>query len=502
MPAISLPTPGVTPTPVWAPQLNAAITAINDEMETGRLSSTMLASQFEAKLGTRGVTRTIYVRATGSDTTGDGTTEATAFREIRYAVDKLSEYGPVVRGTISINVGAGTYKGGIQLPNVRYRAQDDFIRIVGPGPGHPSVPTVIISYAADTTATFGIQANNGTTLWLENLKFTGAFPVAVDIRYNCVLQSRNNHIDAAVTGFSFLSQCQYDMRGGIIENCTAEGIREHFGIVRGFSNVSSRAEGTVIRNCFNGVLAKEDCSGHLDWITFDNNRVAVELQAWTVANLRGAMFTRNTVGILTVNSEVHNTGGIVWGTGVNANTRRRLALGNSDEINSWGWGDGSNYATINTGHRPLKQVASTYTNNTITGSTSETTAYASPTVIPAGRLSVSGCHVKVKTWWSVNTPPTTTSRVLLRLGGGLTAQAVIPSTAVAGQDFAVDFDVVCPADGNSQNTMAVINGFAAGTSAYAETTHNLSDADFSAAVSVLHAEAGSSVTLRLAEVWA
>ena len=42
MPELNLPIPEVTPGPEWASQLNEAITTINDEIETGRLSETEL----------------------------------------------------------------------------------------------------------------------------------------------------------------------------------------------------------------------------------------------------------------------------------------------------------------------------------------------------------------------------------------------------------------------------------------------------------------------------
>lgn len=46
MPELNLPTPGVTTGPEWASQLNAAITDINDEIETGRLSEPELSATF------------------------------------------------------------------------------------------------------------------------------------------------------------------------------------------------------------------------------------------------------------------------------------------------------------------------------------------------------------------------------------------------------------------------------------------------------------------------
>ena len=48
MPELNLPTPGVTRGPAWASKLNAAITDINDEIETGRLSDPELTAKYVA----------------------------------------------------------------------------------------------------------------------------------------------------------------------------------------------------------------------------------------------------------------------------------------------------------------------------------------------------------------------------------------------------------------------------------------------------------------------
>lgn len=46
MPELNLPIPEVTPGPEWASQLNEAITTINDEIDTGRLSEPELSATF------------------------------------------------------------------------------------------------------------------------------------------------------------------------------------------------------------------------------------------------------------------------------------------------------------------------------------------------------------------------------------------------------------------------------------------------------------------------
>lgn len=476
------------------------------------LSATIAAmyAEFGILQGERGVITDIYVSPTGNDATGDGKTSGTAFRQIRKAVESLSSRLPVIRGTIRINVEGGTYEGGIQFPTTRNQSQDDFIRIVGTSVGgHPNAPIVVIDKDASAFYTYGMQASNGVSLWLQDIKFAGGFDIACDIRRYTTLYLQNVHFDGrnvGQVGLGMLAQSIYDIRGGIIENYknganyTGIGIQEHFGITRIFDNVTSRSAATIFRNNGVGLRAKEDCHGHVDWAIFEDNGIGIEFHAWTTANLKAATFNRNGVGVVTVNSEIHNEGGVVWGVGVNANGRRVVALGNSDELLTYGWGE--NPATIKTGHRPLKVVANDYVDTTITGAITEVQAYQSPSVIPGGQLSVAGRHIRVEAWFSVVTAPVTQSRILLRLGGQIAAQIPIPAAATAGLDFKVVFDVVCPADGNNQKTMATVNGLPPGPNAYGITTINLSDANFSAAIAVIHSEAATSLTMRAVEVYA
>lgn len=137
-------------------------TAVTDPQVAGMVQSetatrAALANGFVERQGKRGVTRTLYVRATGNDTNPG--TLAAPFREIRAAVDSLSADGPVVRGSVVVDVGPGAYKGGIRLPQTRGTAQDDYLVIRGPATGgHPNVPTAVIDQSLDTGNNWGLLA--------------------------------------------------------------------------------------------------------------------------------------------------------------------------------------------------------------------------------------------------------------------------------------------------------------------------------------------------------
>jgi hypothetical protein len=481
--------------PLWATQVNTAVTTVNDAVTAIE----------DLGSGTRGATRTIYVRTTGSDT-NNGSTAGTAFREIRAAVASLDKYGPVLRGSIVIDVGAGTYKGGIKFPAIRGAAWDDFVKIVGPSVGgHPNVPTAIISKTADATATYGVQALDGQTIWLEDLKFTGAFAYAVDTRRFVYAQVRNCHGVGAGAGtvfFGALTSCTYQVTGGIVDGYE-NGFQEHFNVNRSFDTATSTATGTVVKNCDVGVQAKEDCNGHVDYMSFEDCGTGIELQAWSTANIKGATFKRNDVGIALLNSEIHNEAtAVVWGTGADANTRRIYSAGMSAELELFGWADSTSALTSNVGHRPLVVIASSYSDVTVTGTTAETAIYNFSSLLRGGWYTSAGKRFRVVLRGSVVSAPTLAAgyRVLLRVAGTLAVETRIPSTAVVGDDFEVEFEGVCTADGNNQKFFGKISGYTPSTSGYAPRTLDLSVAS-GVQVSAIPGASGESVTFRSVEVY-
>lgn len=72
MPELNLPTPGVTGGPGWASKLNAAITDINDEIETGRLSETELSAKQAQNIAEPGPVRDVLNATFGQASAASG----------------------------------------------------------------------------------------------------------------------------------------------------------------------------------------------------------------------------------------------------------------------------------------------------------------------------------------------------------------------------------------------------------------------------------------------
>lgn len=480
--------------------LTALLNGLSNAASTIRVA---LDGLFHRKYGDKGVTRTIYVRATGDDTTGDGKTTSTAFREISAALNSIQD-GPLIRGSIVVNVGAGTYKGGLTLPTTRGNAMDDFIKIIGPNISHPTVPTVLIDKAADTSKTFGIQTFDGSYLWLEDIKFVGGFENHADIRRDSYLVWRNVHMDGQGTGTNGLSiqqHSRYTVLGGIIENMVDLGVSEHFMVHRSYDAATASADQLIIRNCDTGLQAKEGCVGHLDYLNVEDCQTGVELNAMGVANLKGVTFKRNVAALVNANAEVHNTQSIVYGTGADANTRTYVPVDMASNLTKLGWLDGTYPRTTLAGAPPLVSLAASLSDATLTGTLTETNFYNLVGAIKPHTYTTPGRRFKVIVNGKINTANLLGNyRILLRVAGTFVVDATIPAGTLANTRFALEFEVVCSANGNNQRCFSTMYG-GVGVSSYATRTLVLDTVDSGVAVSGILANTADSVTLNRCEVW-
>lgn len=464
---------------------------------------TILKNYIDNHYGAPG-SNTLYVRADGSDS-NDGTAPTRAYREIRAAAEAITGLGPFLRGSWTIDVGPGTYKGGISFDTGRGRAQDDLIRIKGSDVGsHPNVPTVIIDKAADPAATFAIKPSNSVSVRLDNLKIQGDFAYGIDARYRAYVYLGNVHgLGGGKTGsgifFNALDHVEYYCVGGIVDGWNT-GFQEHFGVIRHFELATSTATGTQVRNCANAHQGKENCVGHLDYLQIDGCDIGIELHGNSVANSKGVAISNSGVGFCIANSEVHNESSVTFSNV----TRPWVTLGASQELTYFGW-TGDNQSSIGTGHRPLMLLKADYADHAVTGVTAETTISSFPTILKGGMYSIKGKRFEVHLVGSVNTldASSTGVRLILRVAGTNVVETLIPPGAVAGADFEARFVVICAADGNTQRIWSTISGYAPGLTAYRGGTVDLSSTSTgkSVAVSCIPNNAADSITFHVTELW-
>lgn len=428
------------PGPNTVPTDEAIASAISN---SSSLTSDALGSGFIARHGARGNTRRIYVRAAGDDS-GDGKTAATAFREIKTALNALADDGPVIRGSVVIDVGPGEYEGGIRMPSTRGTAQDDFVEIIGSVDGN-GVPTSIVRKTDGVG--IGLLVEDGAAIQLENLKFIGGFSAAVQATRNVYAWFTNIHVDGenvGVRGLSISSHTRYYVKGGLIENLTYAGIDEYFNCSRSYSTVGSSAQQMLIRNCMIGLRAKEGCVGHLDHLRVEDCETGIELIQNSVANLYAAEIKRNGVGLALVNSTSHNEGGVVWGSGADQNAREIYSAGASGELLALDWSGEDMAPTATAGHRPLFVIANQLAEKVVTGEQGvELPAVTFEEKLPRVLFRTAGKHFKVQMFGKFDgATPTSTISIIVRIGSVL-----LMSMQVKGSDQVMfELDAVADVD--------------------------------------------------------
>ena len=487
-------TAGATATNGSLEELNTGTSNVPRVWTANNLTGHM-AENYVVRSGRRGVTRTIYVRADGSDS-NNGRTASTAFREIRAAVDSLDHEMPDLRGSVVIDVGPGEYKGGIRLPNTRTPTQDNFVRIQGPSVGgHPNVPAATIRYSLDTTPTWAILAENGWWLWVQDIAIEGAFNTGLDCRSDVTLQRHNVHIDGCRIGVSATTRVMDNSRGGIVQNCTLYGVQEMYGTIRTYGG--GIGAGTIFRNNEIGLYSKSFCGGHLDHAEFENNGVAVHVDRGGVNFYQVRIHGSTVAGIACKDTEIHNVGGIDWGT---TNARRVLQWGPaSNEADLWGWA-GSNLHATRTGQPAPICIAQDYDSHTVNQTTStQFTNFVQ--ILPADRLCMKGRRLRVVIQGKIGNTLTAPAAVRVLVGGTTFSMSTFHTGTAAGT-FYIEADVICVADGNSQKTITRYS--TQGRSAQATslaTTKDLSTADTSVTVTGNVGAAGELLTVEFVELY-
>lgn len=425
------------------------------------------------------ITRIVYVRENGHPTEGDGSIN-NPYRQITTAVDSLKKYGPIIYGTVTIDVGEGKFQGGIKIPTTRNLAQDDFIRIIGKK--RNGVPTTHVIHSPGTNR--GVLAEDGLAIWLQDLKFIGGFPVAVQLTRNVYGWFTNVHADGqgkGARGFSISSHSRYYVKGGLIENMTYAGIDEYFGVTRSLATVTSHVDQMLIRNCRIGLRAKEGCVGHLDYLTVEGCDTGIELLQQSVANCKAVALRRNGTGLAIINSASHNEGGIIWGSGVDANEREVYSAGASGELRALMWAGETMGAKAVTGHRALFNIGNDYTQKTITGQAEQDTLITTfPKVLPVAYFRNIGKHFKLVLLATITgVSPEHPSQVIVRIGMKIFGTVNITTSGTQK----IEFDTVCIRDITQHLTSGMVSG-AGATSTRVTLASDLLSGDPSAVATV------------------
>ena len=282
---------------------------------------------------TQSSANTLYVDGAGSDA-NDGLSASTPLKTVQAAIDALANYGPLLKGTWSVSLAAGTYAKG------RFRDQgiqsEDFIEFRGPDVGgHPNVPTAIISNGGGHSGN-GLFILNHTNVKCSNIKFVGyngsVGSTGIYINNNCYIKTENCHFDSCSVGVRGYEYCIIDVKGGIFENCAYDQNGSPYassGAILGdfhgkFSVGTQHAgnldNGPIFQNNYLGVLAQEHCDGHIDYCTFYSNATHIRFNICTRLNVSGSSFKKASgIGIWLQQNSLAYLNSITLGTGTDAN---------------------------------------------------------------------------------------------------------------------------------------------------------------------------------------
>lgn len=424
----------------------------------------------------------------------------------------LLNYGPTLQGQWTLQMAAGSYKGGFALPRNLTTAKN-LLEIKGPTAGHPNVPTAVVDKSVDAAETVGMTFNDGVHVRLTDIKFVGGFSACVYAVRNTYLWCVNVHCGADAgsnypsVGIRVYNQSRYFVAGGLIEGHKTSpatvGVQELFGIVRSYdTGISAAADAMTISGCAIGLRAKEVCVGHLEYLNLVDCETGIELQAYCAANCGQMTFTSCGIGFVLTNSEIHNESSIVWTT----TPIRVLPYGQAScELAQTGWaGNFSGTITQRTGYRPLVTLAADYTETTHSGatSTSETTLFQAVNVLRAGWYAAEGMRAKVVVKGRIPLAVTLagTVRILLRMDALYGIDVTIPAGA-ATQGFTAEWEILCPSDGDAQIFSSVLNGKTFYDATLIRRAYAWANADQNIAISVIVANAADSITLDVVEVW-
>jgi hypothetical protein len=387
--------------------------------------------------------------AIGGDDADDGLSDAQPLATLQGAANKLAKHVASIRsgGVWGMSVGAGTFagvdfraalSGGVgDLQEGMHNARP--IKIVGaPVGGHPNVPATVIREGA-TQLGYGIRADSYTNLYVQDIRvedYNGSkSSYGIGVSHHSHLTAVNVHAEDCYIGFSGTEWAELDIQGGRINDCGylnsdsgsggGYGVRLLFNSKAsiGVQNATDLSQGPIITNNSRGIFGQEGCVGHVDWVTFHDNDVAVRMAICSRFNLSGSSFERNGTAVWASDSGtvISVSDDTVFGIGADANGTDMLYGGGASvstglirELDDSAW-----ISTANS--REERRVFTEVTGGDAYTNTSAKTIYG--VRLPAERFNDNtGTHLDKKVRIRIVGELNGTDdhkRILLRFGGSL-----------------------------------------------------------------------------------
>jgi hypothetical protein len=249
-----------------------------------------------ADLSRLGISRSLYVATTGSDS-NLGLSASAPFLTVQKAFDIIADYAPVLGGTWTVNLAAGTYTDPASMSAIHSRTA---ITIKGPTVTHNTEPTAIIDGTG--VSGHGWTFTRHMNIVLQDLKFMDWQNTAQNsgIYVEDFVRIRCNNVwcESNEIGIQAKFQCDVKVNGGTFDSNTA-GVWLFTNCSYDLGHQATQlSEGCTFVNNTYGFRLWEMCSGHVDYCTFDSNTTAIYAQEHSRVSIQGGGdFIQNTTAL-------------------------------------------------------------------------------------------------------------------------------------------------------------------------------------------------------------
>jgi hypothetical protein len=424
----------------------------------------------------------------------DGLTPGFPIVGLAESFSVLPKYGPVLQGSWSVNLAAGTYPGGETFP-IYLRGKERII-LRGPAAGTPNVPTAV--FDGGGVRSFGLVINGGNNILVQDIKYQNYRDFGInsqdlnDVFFNNV--HYENIAGGRGLGFHF-QEGRIRVYGGKATNCSVAGGSLISQCTVSMSSLTADAAGGFqIENCPTGIAAQEQVTGHIDYVTITGGVTGIDLVIQSRINSSGCTITGQTNAC--VQSRL---GESLWLD--NANNTLTPGPGG---VRAKFYGGGGEINELNATVQERRVVFDS-TAVSHTGTTTATEVKSYPALIDANSFDWNGRRLRVSVRGNF-TGGSGTKTLTFRLGGNL----IFGLTSIVSSTGFFVFDGILNAvDGANQRYSAFMLDTAAQNAPVSPCkgdvgvrTYNFNTgSDLALTVNAQLANAADGVTIQTVEIW-
>lgn len=173
--------------------------------------------------------------------------------------------------------------------------------------GNPQPPPMDTVLLFDYAYTDGATCNLSKDVEFRHIHWKNFSTTQCGVAGDAHLTTWNVWRTGGTVGQKANNRVYWENSGGVIEDARRFGIDELFEVVNSWRQgilvrdafgrvdlAKSRARGLTVQNCRVGFHAKEHCTGHQDYTTYQDNDIHMFLSRSSTANISGCQFFRST----------------------------------------------------------------------------------------------------------------------------------------------------------------------------------------------------------------